>query len=104
MFSSTAGREGHLSKLKQVLGAFLNEVASEEFSHAESVHVMDYKLWSHKVACCTQQTNGSDCGVYTCKNMEYLSRGRSPNYEAGHSSVYRNIIKSEILNSCLFNS
>jgi len=52
--------------------------------------------WSHDVP---QQDNGSDCGVFTCKFGDYLSRGFTKfNFEAKNMQTMRKAILIEIAN------
>jgi len=52
--------------------------------------------WSHDVP---QQDNGSDCGVFTCKFGDYLSRGFTKfNFEAKNMQTMRKAILVEIAN------
>jgi hypothetical protein len=52
--------------------------------------------WSHEVP---QQDNGSDCGVFTCKFGDYLSRGFTKfNFEAKNMQTMRKAILIEIAN------
>lgn len=46
---------------------------------------------------CPRQRNCYDCGVCMCTNLEFLSRGKEPNYASQDTSYFRRKIAVEIL-------
>jgi hypothetical protein len=72
--------------------------SSEKDSDSEiDLHLLS-SFWKFKMAITPKQNNGSDCGVYVCKFMDYLSRDIQ-NINFTHEDVYyfRYLIAIEIL-------
>jgi len=66
-----------------------------------SVHGLPNRVWSVVTMPCRVQENNDDCGVFTCRNMELLSKGEAVVGWAGSSSYHRRRIAAELLSGSL---
>ncbi|KAM4723241.1 sentrin-specific protease 2 [Anableps anableps] len=48
-----------------------------------------------------QQSNGSDCGVFTCKYADYIAKGKPLTFKQCHMPLFRKLMMWEILNQKL---
>jgi sentrin-specific protease 1 len=54
------------------------------------------KTWNWNTGACPIQENGNDCGVCVCSNMEFLSRGKRPQYAGKDTEYFRKKIAVEL--------
>jgi Ulp1 family protease len=59
--------------------------------------------WKYYPSKCPKQTNSYDCGVFTCKYMEYLSRDKKLDFNQDDMNYFRIQIGAELLQGALFN-
>ena len=53
--------------------------------------------WRRRKVPCRQQENGTDCGVFVIKRMDYISRGLPPERMTGSMNYYRRRMAAELL-------
>jgi hypothetical protein len=80
----------------------VNSNAKNSSSEGDSDSEQDLHLlssfWKFKMAITPKQTNGSDCGVYVCKFMDYLARDiQNINFTQEDVFYFRYLIAIEIL-------
>jgi len=66
-----------------------------------AVHGLPKKPWSVGTMPCRTQENCDDCGVFTCRHMEPMSKGESAIGCGGSSSYHRRRISAELLSGSL---
>jgi Ulp1 family protease len=57
--------------------------------------------WKYKILNVPQQNNLSDCGVFLCKYMEYITREESFNFTYNDIEYFRILITAELINGKL---
>jgi len=66
-----------------------------------AVHGLPKKQWSVGTMPCRTQENCDDCGVFTCRHVELMSKGESAIGWGGSSSYHRRRIAAELLSGSL---
>jgi len=66
-----------------------------------AVHGLPKKQWKVVTMPCRAQENCDDCGVFTCRHMELMSKGESVIGWGGSSSYHRRRIAAELLSGSL---
>eukprot|EP01016_Furgasonia_blochmanni_P001812 TRINITY_DN1071_c0_g2_i3.p1 TRINITY_DN1071_c0_g2~~TRINITY_DN1071_c0_g2_i3.p1 ORF type:complete len:249 (-),score=73.44 TRINITY_DN1071_c0_g2_i3:388-1134(-) len=69
----------------------------------QKINIADYENYSMEIARFPQQRNGSDCGVFMLKGIEYLSRGKTPSFSQGDIPFFRRLITYELVAGQLLN-
>ncbi|KAI6242974.1 ULP-PROTEASE domain-containing protein [Aphelenchoides fujianensis] len=82
--------EKHLNALRD----YLREESAEK--HASRYSVDDYQLLSAEK--CPKQMNGYDCGMFTCRFAEYVTRRAPFNFAQRHMAYFRKRTVFEIVN------
>lgn len=62
---------------------------------------LEWKQYSMAAEDIPQQGNGSDCGMFTCKYADYMSRGQPMSFSQQHMPLFRKKMVWEILHQCL---
>lgn len=62
---------------------------------------LEWKQYSMAAEDIPQQKNGSDCGMFTCKYADYISRGQPITFSQQHMPLFRKKMVWEILHQCL---
>jgi len=66
-----------------------------------SVHGLPKRVWSVVKMPCRVQDNNEDCGVFTCRHMELMTKGEAVVGWCGSSSYHRRQIAAELLSGSL---
>lgn len=73
---------------------------SQARRHVE-LNPLEWKRYSMAAEDIPQQKNGSDCGMFTCKYADYISRGQPITFSQQHMPLFRKKMVWEILHQCL---
>ncbi|XP_037067821.1 sentrin-specific protease 2-like [Peromyscus leucopus] len=65
------------------------------------LHPLEWRQYSMPAEEIPQQRNGSDCGMFTCKYADYISRGQSLTFSQQHMPLFRKKMVWEILHKRL---
>jgi len=81
----------------------LRNYLKDEYADKKNGAQLDLTNWSCiHVKDIPQQMNGSDCGMFTCKYAEYISRGKTTfNFNQSHMPYFRRRMIYEIVNKAL---
>ncbi|ANB13591.1 SUMO protease ULP1 [Sugiyamaella lignohabitans] len=99
-FYDSMGGDGSRS-LSKLCDYMVNE-ADRITPGQHEAHVEKYSSYERvSRASCPQQTNGYDCGVFTCKNVELLSAGRKLTYRQADMKNIRRNMAHQVLHRAL---
>jgi len=86
-----------IGRAQEHMGKNLARWAKKEASS----HGLPKKDWSVVTMPCRVQENNDDCGVFTCRHMELMSKGEAVVSWGGSSSYHRRRIAAELLSGSL---
>ena len=87
---------------QSICGTILQYFQSESKTQRSiELDPLEWKLYSMSSEEIPQQLNGCDCGMFTCKYLDYISRDHPVTFSQQHMPIFRKRMVQEILHSHL---